>query len=68
VTKIQTSVIDLSALPDWPHYPLAAADMHRQLDRHDRLRQIMGAALAPPECGVHSLGGRLILISRVEIS
>jgi hypothetical protein len=64
---IQLSVIDFSALPEWPAPARvkALADMHSQLDVHHRLRGMMGASIVPPVCGVHPLGNSLILVSRV---
>lgn len=53
--KIKIAIVDLSALPRWPHYILGAADVYRSIDRHHALRQASGRSLAPPRITVTGL-------------
>lgn len=61
-----TALVDVSALEGFPHRARALNGMHRQIDRHFAIRQIMGVNVTPPECQVCPLGNGLILLVKIE--
>lgn len=60
--SIGLSLVDHSALPRWPHLIKALAQMHRDIDEHWAIRQVMGSAIVPSRVQVHPLGGALVLL------
>lgn len=68
VLKVQTSVLDLRALPDFPYRLKASSDAMRQLDSFWWLRSMLGRALNPCEVKLTALEPGLYLVSRLEVS
>lgn len=59
------AIIDLSALPRFPSLLIAAADVHRSLDRYHDLRMQLGASLAPPKVAISKLSTGVLLATEV---
>lgn len=64
--RVSLSIIDLTALPDWPSAIEAGAKIQMSTDPHFGFRMTSSASLAPARIQVSLLRHGLVLLSVIE--
>lgn len=64
--RVSLSIIDLTALPDWPSTLLAGVEIQKATDPHFVLRMTSPQSLAPARIQVSTLRHGLVLLSVID--